>query len=59
MAKQNAARDNTDLGRMPEWRLEHLYPSMGSKEYTADVSRAATESAAFAAAYRGKLEALV
>ena len=50
---------NSALGTMPEWRLEHLYPAMGSKEYTADMERAATEAAEFARTYRGKLQALV
>ncbi|MGL4243353.1 MAG: M3 family oligoendopeptidase [Beijerinckiaceae bacterium] len=45
-----------DLGAMPEWRLEHLYPAMDSAAYAADVARAATEAAAFAEAYRGKLD---
>ena len=43
---------------MPEWRLDHLYPSMASLEYAADLRRAAAEAAAFAAQYRGKLERL-
>jgi oligoendopeptidase F len=51
-----AAKRKTDLGSMPEWRLEHLYPSMDSPEYAADLARAATEAAAFAEAYKGKLD---
>ncbi len=56
MAKAAAHKD--DLGPMPEWRLEHLYPGMTSQAYAADLARAATEAAAFAAAYRGKLDGL-
>jgi oligoendopeptidase F len=48
-----------DLGPMPEWRLEHLYPAMDSKEYAADLARSAKDAAAFAAQYRGKLEAML
>jgi oligoendopeptidase F len=56
MAK--AAVKAGDLGPMPEWRLEHLYPSMDSKAYAADVKKAATDAAAFAEAYRGKLDGM-
>jgi oligoendopeptidase F len=56
MAK--AALKTGDLGTMPEWRLEHLYPSLDSQQYAADLARSATEAAAFAAAYRGKLESM-
>jgi oligoendopeptidase F len=56
MAKVSARKD--DLGPMPEWRLEHLYAGMASKAYAADLARAATEAAAFAAAYRGKLDGI-
>jgi oligoendopeptidase F len=58
MAKQAAARD-TDLGEMPEWRLEHLYPAMDSREYAADLALSATDAAKFAADYRGKLETIL
>jgi oligoendopeptidase F len=56
MAK--AAEEDGGLGPMPEWRLADLYPAMDSPAYTADLARAATEAAAFAKAYRGKLDAL-
>jgi oligoendopeptidase F len=56
MAK--AATKAGDLGPMPEWRLEHLYPSMGSKAYAADLKKAAEDAAAFAEAYRGKLDGM-
>jgi oligoendopeptidase F len=56
MAKAAAKADK--LGSMPEWRLEHLYPSMDSPEYAADLARAAADSAAFGAAYRGKLDGM-
>jgi oligoendopeptidase F len=56
MAK--AAAKAGDLGAMPEWRLEHLYPSMGSRAYAADLKKAAEDAAAFAQAYRGKLDGM-
>ncbi len=58
MAKQAAAKD-ADLGEMPEWHLEHLYPAMDSREFAADLARSATDSAKFAADYRGKLETIL
>ena len=58
MARQPKVKE-VDLGPMPEWRLEHLYPSMGSPEYAADLARAAADTAAFASAFRGKLQALL
>ncbi|MGL4637093.1 MAG: M3 family oligoendopeptidase [Beijerinckiaceae bacterium] len=48
-----------DLGDMPEWNLTHLYPAMDSAAYADDLARAATESAAFAQKYRGKLAGIV
>jgi oligoendopeptidase F len=54
MAKAKRAPD--ELGVMPEWRLEHLYPSMDSPEYAQALARASAEAAAFAEAYRGKLD---
>jgi oligoendopeptidase F len=53
-----AKKRKDELGAMPEWRLEHLYPSMDSAAYAADLAKAATEAAAFAEAYRGKLDGL-
>lgn len=57
MAKAKAFKDqgSTDLGAMPEWRLEHLYPGMESAAYAGDLARALNEASAFAATYRGKL----
>ena len=47
-----------DLGTLPEWNLEDLYPSMDSKAFKSDLAKAESESKNFNAAYRGKLEAL-
>jgi oligoendopeptidase F len=46
------------LGALPEWRLDDLYEGMDSPRFAADLARAASEAKRFAAAYRGKLEAL-
>ena len=47
-----------DLGTLPEWNLEDLYPSMDSRAFKSDLAKAESESKSFNAAYRGKLEAL-
>ena len=52
-------RARTALGDLPEWRLEHLYPSMESSEFAKDLTRASNEAAAFAATYKDKLGALL
>ena len=46
---------STDLGRLPEWRLEDLYEGMDSPRFAADLERAEREAKLFAEAYRGKL----
>jgi oligoendopeptidase F len=59
MAKQAAKTAIVELGTMPEWRLEHLYPAMDSAEYAKDLAYAAAEAAAFAKSYRGKLAGIL
>jgi oligoendopeptidase F len=46
-----------DLGALPEWRLDHLYPGMDSPEFAADLARAADQAKAFASAHKGQLAA--
>jgi oligoendopeptidase F len=47
-----------DLGALPEWNLEDLYPSMDSRAFASDLGKAGADCKSFNAAYRGKLEAL-
>ncbi len=60
----DAARDsatssaNADLGDMPEWRLDDLYPGIDSPELAADLERLTADIAEFAQSYEGKLAAL-
>ncbi len=56
---KKAQTQESALGAMPEWRLEHLYPAMDSAAFAADLKRSAEEAAAFAEAYRGKLADLL
>ena len=55
---QEVLDSGTELGTLPEWRLDDLYSGMDSAAFVADWRRAAEEAKAFAGAYRGKLEAL-
>jgi oligoendopeptidase F len=43
-----------DLGALPEWRLEHLYPAMDSPQFAADLARASEKAKTFAAARKGR-----
>src|SRR5271165_1382906 len=48
----------TELGALPQWRLDDLYESMDSPRFAADLERAQRESKAFAATWRGTLAAI-
>ncbi len=54
-AAQRAAAPEPAL---PEWNLADLYAAPDDPAFAADLDRAATESAAFAEAYRGRIAAL-
>ncbi len=58
-ASGRAREADVDLGPLPEWRLDDLYSGTDSAVFAADSARAVAEAKAFAAAYRGKLEAMV
>ena len=45
-----------DLGEMPEWNLNDLYPGTKSPELTGDLEKAARDAIAFQADWQGKLE---
>src|SRR5450631_4349012 len=60
-AKPKAAakpKPGPDLGSLPEWNLEDLYPSMESRAFANDLVKAEAECKSFSSAYRGKLAAL-
>ena len=48
-----------DLGALPEWRLEDLYPGIDAPEFGADMRRAIGLAKQFSQDYRGKLEGLI
>jgi len=54
-ADTGAAKANTDLGLLPEWNLNDLYPGLDSEAFQADLALAAQQAKAFAADYQGKL----
>jgi oligoendopeptidase F len=60
-AAEQAARSTPDgeLGNLPEWNLADLYDGPDSDGFKADLKKAETEAARFAAEYQGKLEALL
>jgi oligoendopeptidase F len=53
-----AAVSDPVLGSLPEWNLGDLYAAMDAPEVVADLSRAAEESRAFEAKYKGRLSDL-
>ncbi len=52
------ASAESDLGALPEWRLDHLYPGMDSPAFAADLARASEDAKAFAATHKGRLAEL-
>ena len=46
---------SSDLGALPQWRLEDLYEGMDSPRFAADLERARREAKEFAEVWRGKL----
>jgi oligoendopeptidase F len=51
-------RSKSKLGDLPEWNLDDLYPGLDSPEVEGDLAAAASESAAFEQAYKGRLAAM-
>ncbi|MCZ8376306.1 MAG: M3 family oligoendopeptidase [Beijerinckiaceae bacterium] len=54
----STAAGGAELGDLPVWTLDHLYPGMTSPEFLADLEAMASECAAFAARYKGQLASL-
>ena len=49
---------SSDLGDLPQWRLDDLYEGMDSPRFAGDLKRAQEEAKQFAETYRGKLSKL-
>ncbi len=56
----DAQRDEADdnLGDLPEWNLDDLYPAPDSKAFTDDLASVEKDAKAFAAEFQGKLAEL-
>jgi oligoendopeptidase F len=54
-AEAAIAEPETDLGALPEWNLDDLFPGMDSPEYKAALAAAEKDSVAFEKRYRGNL----
>ena len=54
-AEAAIAENGTDLGALPEWNLDDLFPGMDSVEYKEALAAAETDSEEFAKRYRNKL----
>ena len=60
MAKEarRSAERKDNLGTLPVWNLNDLYPGMDAPEVTADLERGTEMSKAFEARYKGNLKAI-
>ncbi len=54
----SAGASGEDLGDMPAWAIEDLYPATDSSEFKSDMAQAAKDADDFAAQYQGKLAEL-
>ena len=57
-AETGASVGSPELGDLPVWRLDHLYPGMQAPEFAADLKRVTEEAKAFAQRYRGAVAGL-
>ncbi len=57
-AEATAQKGHNELGKLPVWNLDDLYPGNDSNELKLDLAKASAEARAFEADYKGKLEAL-
>jgi oligoendopeptidase F len=55
---QSPSPASAELGALPQWRLEHLYETMESPQFAADLERAQREARQFADQWRGRLGAI-
>jgi oligoendopeptidase F len=54
-ATASGAADAAQLGDLPSWKLEDLYPSATSQEYLGDLDKAEAAAKAFEEKWKGKL----
>ncbi len=58
-AAMTARSADSELGDLPGWNLDDLYPGPQSAEFTSDLSKARTQAADFEARWKGGLKAAV
>jgi oligoendopeptidase F len=58
MSQANPQVGHNRFGDLPEWDLTDLYSGIGAPELTGDIERLTSETAAFEAQYKGKLDGL-
>jgi oligoendopeptidase F len=58
-AAMTARSADSELGDLPGWNLDDLYPGPQSAEFTSDLSKARAQAADFEARWKGGLEAAV
>ena len=56
---QASAKQEADLGLLPEWNLADLYQGLEAPEFKADLEKATHAAKDFATDYQGKLVALL
>ncbi|MGI9363874.1 MAG: M3 family oligoendopeptidase [Rhizobiaceae bacterium] len=56
---QSGTSETDDLGKLPEWNLDDLYPGMTSGAFKTDFGAMVEKASKFEAAYQGKLGELV
>ena len=56
---QASAKQEADLGHLPEWNLADLYQGLEAPEFKSDLEKATHAAKDFAADYKGKLVALL
>lgn len=56
--QENAASNTSELGDLPRWDLDDLYPGMESDELKAGLAKAAADAASFETRFKGKLNDL-
>ncbi|WP_275785027.1 M3 family oligoendopeptidase [Pararhizobium gei] len=54
-AAVSGAAEAAELGVLPSWRLDDLYPSATSQEYLGDLAKAEDQAKAFEAKWKGRL----
>ncbi|MBN9308756.1 MAG: M3 family oligoendopeptidase [Devosia sp.] len=57
-AEATAQKGHNELGKLPVWNLDDLYPGNDSNQLKLDLAKAKAEAKAFESDYKGKLEGL-